>query len=246
MANNLLSPLLLLLPLFLLHHANSASVQSPAPAPEPAGPPDIDSILRKAGHFNKLAKLLKRTRMDERIESLLNNSHSLTVFAPSDMAFQKLSSEAIKSMSYQQRIQLLQFHVINNYLSYNDFQTVTNPLSTQAGDNKGYMYPMNITVSGEQQVNITTGKVNATVENQVYNDERNHLLVVYEVDRVLLPMGFYVHPPPSPPPPPEKPEKAAVAPADPEEDTKSGAVKGMRSEFGVVWVVGCVVAAFSL
>ncbi|CAL5387945.1 unnamed protein product [Camellia sinensis] len=237
MSNHLLLTLLLI---SLLHTTSSLS-QSPAPSPAPSGPPNVIAILKKAGHFNKFIRLLKRTQMDGRIFSLLNSSnHQLTIFAPTDQAFADLPSDTIKSLTYQQRIQLVQFHVLNSLLSYSEFQTVSNPLSTQAGDNSGYHFPLNVTMT-ENQVNITTGMVNASVSGTVYSDDQ---LAVYEVDHVLLPLRFYVSPPPAPAPP----VKTVEAPA-PEVSTDIKASGGVRvigyGVSGRMWfVVGCVVGVF--
>jgi hypothetical protein len=48
-------------------------------------------------------------------------------------------------------------------------------------------YPLNITAEG-QQVNISTGVVNATVDNSLYSGDN---LVVYQVNKVLLPPALF-------------------------------------------------------
>ncbi|KAF7143411.1 hypothetical protein RHSIM_Rhsim05G0182700 [Rhododendron simsii] len=231
--------------LLFFHHSPTIFAQSPAPAPAPLGPPNVVGILKKAGHFNKLVRLMKRTKMDARIFSLLNNSNPLTIFAPTDEAFARLKSKTLKSFTYQQRIQLIQFHIVNSLLSPLDFETVTNPLSTQAGDNTKYKFPLNVTVDGDQ-VNIRTGIVNASVNGTVYSDSQ---LAVYQVDRVLLPLGFFVSPPPVPAPPPPK-EKASPSDEDDEDDEDepkpSGAMPVIYNGLGAKSFVCSVIIAFSL
>lgn len=155
--------------------------------------------------------------MDARIFSLLNNSNPLTIFAPTDEAFSKLKSKTFKSLTYQQRIQLVQFHVVNSLISPSDFEMVSNPLSTQAGDNSNYKFPLNVTAD-DDQVSIRTGIVNASVNGTLYSDDQ---LAVYQVDRVLLPLGFFVSPPPVPAPPPLKEE--ASSPSDSSEEDEDDA-----------------------
>ena len=75
-------------------------------------------------------------------------------------------------------------------------------MRTQAGDIKSGKFPLNVIASGNQ-VNITTGVVNATVANTVFSDRR---IAVYQVDQVLLPLQIF-GPTPAPAPASSKPEK---------------------------------------
>ncbi|XP_052173377.1 fasciclin-like arabinogalactan protein 12 [Diospyros lotus] len=205
MANNLLSPLPLLLIFFL--HSPTVSAQPPAAAPAPPGPPNITAILEKAGHFSKLIRLLKHTQMDDRIYKELNNTEEgLTVFAPNDKAFTDVEKRRlIKSFSELQRIQLLQYHVVPTLIPFSEFQTLGNPVNTEAGSNTDDQFPLNVTTS-EDQVNVTTGVVNTTVSSTVYIDDK---LAVYEVDKVLLPLHFFPATS-APAPAPANPEKKAL------------------------------------
>ncbi|KAK4725071.1 hypothetical protein R3W88_027850 [Solanum pinnatisectum] len=78
-----------------------------------------------------------------------------------------------------------------------------NPLNTQAGGTTNREFPINITTNGTA-VNITTGIVNASVSSTIYTDNQ---LAIYQVDKVLLPLQFFV--PPAPAPAPSKPKKDA-------------------------------------
>ncbi|KAK8950899.1 Fasciclin-like arabinogalactan protein 11 [Platanthera zijinensis] len=205
--------------LFIYDIASTArcqSVQAPAvppaiaAAPTPAPPPplNITAILQKAGQFTTLIRLLKSTQLDERINAQLNNSNAgLTLFAPSDNAFSSLQPGTLNKLTNQQHVTLLQFHVIPTLITLSQFQTVSNPLSTQAGDSGDGHYPLNVTTAGTQ-VNISTGLVNTTVTGTVYSDSQ---LAVYQVDKVLLPLGIFR---PTVPAPPAKAEKNASAPSE--------------------------------
>ncbi|KAF5940706.1 hypothetical protein HYC85_021873 [Camellia sinensis] len=97
--------------------------------------------------------------------------------------------------------------------AFGNLSTVSNPLSTQAGST--VQYPMNVTTAGNL-VNISTGIVNTTVTGTVYSDNQ---LAVYQVDRVLLPLSFFVAI--SPAPAPSKPEKKAPSPAGDQSTTST-------------------------
>ncbi|BAS70511.1 Os01g0159200, partial [Oryza sativa Japonica Group] len=130
-------------------------------------------------------------------DNQLNSSRNgLTVFAPTDNAFTSLPSGTLNSLSDQQKNSLVQYHVLSTLIPMSQFDTVSNPLRTQAGSNSPGQYPLNVTAEG-QQVNISTGVVNATVGNALYTGDN---LVVYQVDKVLLPMAIYSTPAPAPAP----------------------------------------------
>ncbi|KAI4368783.1 hypothetical protein MLD38_017298 [Melastoma candidum] len=198
----------------------------PAAAPAPAGPDNITKILEKAGQFNVLIKLLKTTSVGNQINSQLNDSNNgLTLFAPTDNAFGSLKAGTLNSLSQEQQDELVQFHVIPMVLSASQFQTVSNPLRTQAGGSGTYEFPMNLETSGNS-VNISTGVNNATLGNAIFSDNQ---LAVYPVDQVLLPMNIFGPKPPAPAPSPvKKPKKksstdpaADNVPADTAGATKS-------------------------
>ncbi|KAI3722005.1 hypothetical protein L2E82_33027 [Cichorium intybus] len=194
---------LLLLTLLCTITTTTTTLAQPAPSPGPPGPTNITKILEKASQFTTLIHLFAITNVGDQINTQLNNSkQGMTVFAPTDNAFSSLSAGTLNSLSDQHKDELVQFHVIPTFISPSQFQTLSNPLRTQAGDSTTYKFPLNLTSSGNQ-VNLTTGVVNATVANTVYTDGS---LAVYEVDKVLLPMSLFGPQPPAAAPSPE-PEK---------------------------------------
>ncbi|KAF7805567.1 fasciclin-like arabinogalactan protein 12 [Senna tora] len=192
--------------------------QSPAaaPAPSPSTPPtDIIRILNKAGGFTTLIRLLKTTQVANQINSqLLNSNGGITLFAPSDNAFSSLKPGFLNSLNDQQKNELIQFHMLPNFVALSNFDTLSNPVRTQAGADPDRL-ALNVTGAGNQ-VNMTTGVVNTTVGGTVYSDNQ---LAVYQVDKVLLPRDFFEAKPPAPAPAPEKSKsskkKSAEGPASP-------------------------------
>lgn len=124
---------------------NPSSAQTAA-APGPAGPPNITAILTKGGQYTTLLRLMTTTQVADQINNQLNNSNSgLTIFAPTDNAFNSLPAGTLNSLTDQEKVSLIQFHVIPNYMSVSQFQTVSNPLRTQAGNSDSGEYPLNVT-----------------------------------------------------------------------------------------------------
>ncbi|KAK6141934.1 LOW QUALITY PROTEIN: hypothetical protein DH2020_024323 [Rehmannia glutinosa] len=151
--------------------------QAQTPAPSPAGPTNITQILEKAGQFTTLIRLFKITQVGDQINTQLNNSGAgLTVFAPTDNAFSGLPPNPQLTFRPAEggagpvpRHPGFPIH----------FQTVSNPLRTQAGDSAAGNFPLNVTTAGNQ-VNVSTGVNDATVANTIYSDSQ---LAVYQVDK---------------------------------------------------------------
>lgn len=199
----------MLIPLLVLFiYSTPTSGQSPAAAPAPPGPANVTAILEKSGQFTTFIRLLQNTKVADQIKTELNNSkQGLTIFAPTDTSFFGLKAGTLNSFTNEQKVELMQFHVIPAFFSPSQFQTASNPLRTQAGGSQG-SFPMNVTAAGTK-VNITTGVTNATVANTIYSDGQ---LAVYQVDHVLLPLSFFTTPAPAPAP--EKHKKGDGRPAD--------------------------------
>ncbi|KAL2341012.1 hypothetical protein Fmac_008952 [Flemingia macrophylla] len=184
---------------------------TPSGAPTPTVPkaPSIDivQILRKAKRFSVLTRLLKTTQLINQLNSQLITSGSggLTLFAPEDAAFSKLKAGFLNSLTDRQKVELLQFHTLSSFVSISNFDTLTNPVQTQAGDDPLRLQLNVTTVGGGTQVSMATGAVNASVTGTVYADNK---LAVYQVDKVLLPLDL-VLPAKAPAPAPAKAKGAS-------------------------------------
>lgn len=222
--------------------------QTPAPAPGPPGPTNITAILEKGGRFNSFIRLLKSTQTANRINDQLNNSGGgLTVFAPTDSAFGSMKNVTVNTLPTQQQSELVQFHILPNYFSLSQFETASDPLSTQAGATNYGQFPLNVSASGSS-VNLTTGFSSASISNTVYTDGQ---LAVYELDHVLLPQRFFVTPPPvpAPAPTPPKPKTPAAKPDDDaaplnknNNNNTSGAISLLRKMFQASYVAALLAA----
>lgn len=163
--------------------------QSPSDsAPDTDGAVDIVGILRKAKSFNVLIRLMKTTQLINQLNSqlLATKTGGLTILAPDDNAFSQLKPGFLNSLSDGQKLELLQFHVISDYVSSSNFDTLTNPVRTLAGSKPGKV-ELNV-VSYGGSVNISTGEVNTTISGILYTDKR---LAIYKVGKVLLPVEFF-------------------------------------------------------
>ncbi|OVA11218.1 FAS1 domain [Macleaya cordata] len=197
-----ISPILILLsltPCLFLIFAPQIQAQS-APAPEPPGPINLTRILEIGGQYTTFIRLLNTTQVSNQITNQLNSStEGMTVFAPTDNAFNNLKPGTLNGLSVQQQVQLVLYHVLPKYYSLVMFQTVSNPVRTQATGQDGGVFGLNFTSTGTNQVNISTGVVVTQLNNALRQD---FPLAVYQVDMVLLPFELFgPKPPPSATPP---------------------------------------------
>ncbi|KAL5082347.1 hypothetical protein RYX36_010768 [Vicia faba] len=224
----------------LLHSTTTTSAATESPAPSPSSAPtDIIKILKKAGGFTTLIRLLQTTQVATQINAqLLNSNNGLTLFAPNDNSFSSLKPGFLNSLNDQQKNELIQFHELPSFVSLSNFDTLSNPVRTQAGDDPTRL-ALNITSSGNQ-LNLTTGVVNATVGGTVFSD---HQLAIYQVDKVLLPRDFFLPKSPPPAPAPQKPKdskkKSAQGPASADDDTKSSAMS-LKEKTGFMFILAVV------
>ncbi|XP_062221171.1 fasciclin-like arabinogalactan protein 13 [Phragmites australis] len=156
-----------------------------APSPAPSGPLNLTEILRKATQYNAFVRLLKDTEVTSQVTSLLDsdrNADGLTVLAPTDAAFGALKPGTLNRLDAQAQSQLVLFHILPKYYSFVSFETTTNPVRTQASSQHG-VCTVNVTSGGEQQVNVSSGLIEATLGKPLYSA---YPLAVYSVDKVLL------------------------------------------------------------
>ncbi|KAJ4829211.1 hypothetical protein Tsubulata_024520 [Turnera subulata] len=224
--------------------SDAASPPVMVPPERTKGPPSVNKILDKAGHFTFFSRLIKTTQEDIQLFSQLNDSSDgVTVFAPTDGAFQTIiKSGTLNSLTDQEKIVLVQFHIIPRFLSTSQFQTVSNPIKTLAGSGKGF--GLNV-ITSESLVNVSTGLTNTSVSGIVYTDSK---LAIYQVDKVLLPLNLFAPKPPAPAPaaPKKAKDDGAESPVVPKD--VSGAPIIVTYYNNLVAILGAVMfaAMFSL
>ncbi|XP_072955831.1 fasciclin-like arabinogalactan protein 9 [Typha angustifolia] len=208
--------------------------QPVAPGPT-AAPNNITAILAKGGQYTTFIRLLRQSRVDEQINSQLNNSfNGLTVFAPTDNAFNSLKPGTLNSLTQQEQIELVLYHVLPRFYSLALFATTSNPVNTQASGNNG-VYTMNITTT-TNQVNISTGVVVTPITNSLSTD---FPLAVYSVEKVLLPYDIFGPKPPAAAPAP-KPTGSTKSPPSaisegPSTDSKGSGSDSSGVSFKLQW-----------
>jgi uncharacterized surface protein with fasciclin (FAS1) repeats len=233
MANTPLSFFLLSL---LLSLSLNAQAQTPtAPAPTPSGPVNFTAVLVKGGQFATLIRLLNTTQTLNQIENQLNSSsEGMTIFAPTDNAFNNLKAGALNGLNQQEQVQLLQYHTLPKFYTMSNLLLVSNPVPTQASGQDG-VWGLNFT-GQSNQVNVSTGLVEVQINNALRQDSP---LAVYPVDKVLLPEALFgVKPPTASPPAPSSKSNSTVAAAEP--STGNNSAGGRNVALGLVVGLGLV------
>ncbi|RHN60770.1 putative FAS1 domain-containing protein [Medicago truncatula] len=151
-------------------------------------PDDITTILKKAKTFSVLIRLLKTTEIMSSVNSQLITAKNggLTILAPDDSAFSSLKAGFLNSLDENKKIELLQFHILPQYVASSNFDSLSNPVQTIAGKDPTRL-PLNVYASGNN-VSLSTGVVTASVVGVVYTDNK---LAIYHLDKVLLPRDFF-------------------------------------------------------
>ncbi|KAF7140035.1 hypothetical protein RHSIM_Rhsim06G0135900 [Rhododendron simsii] len=186
---------LLLLSLLLL--ASQTLAQTPtAPAPSP-GPINITDNLVKGGQYNTWIRLLTVTQVGSQIDNQVNNSNQgMTVFCPTDNAFNSLPTGTLNNLTTQEQVQLVLYHVLPQYYTLADLLTVSNPVHTQASGQEGEVFGLYFS-GQDNQVNVSTRIMSTPVNNFL---REKFPLAMYEVDKVLMPEEFTESPAPAPAP----------------------------------------------
>uniref|UniRef100_A0A7N0ZRP4 FAS1 domain-containing protein n=1 Tax=Kalanchoe fedtschenkoi TaxID=63787 RepID=A0A7N0ZRP4_KALFE len=227
-----LATLLFIASLLLILSTQTLAQTPTAPAPASSGLPNVTGILDKAGQYTKLILLLEKTQLATQLENQLNtSSEGLTLLAPTDNAFNNLPSGTVNSLSNQEQVELILYHVLPKYYALVDFSTVSNPVRTQGQDGLNF-------TSQSNQLNVSSGLVTTQINNPL---RQQFPLAVYQVDQVLLPLSLFgAKPPASPPPPPPASDKTADAPTNASSDKNDSSGSG-RMNAGMGLVVGLVV-----
>lgn len=222
-------------------------IQSQPTAPAPtneASPVNLTAVLETGHQFNTFIRLLNTTQVGFQVSVQLNSSdQGMTVFAPTDNAFNDLKPGTVNSLTYQQQIQLILYHIIPKYYSLNDLLLASNPVRTQATGQGGGVFGLNFTGQGQiNQVNVSTGVVETRIDNIL---RQNFPLAVYVVDKVLLPeelFGTNTTPTGAPSPDADSPS------SDEEHKSVGSRVKGTSQGFviGFAWFCCSVISFLKL
>lgn len=177
---------------------NSAEAEAPT-----AGPSDLNltAIMAKQG-CKAFSDLLIATGARTTFEENLDGG--LTVFCPSDTVINGFMPK-YKNLTAARKVSLLLYHGIPVYQSLQTLKSSNGVVNTLATDGAN-KYDFTVQNDGED-VTLETKVTTATITGTVKDEEP---LVIYKINKVLLPRELF------------KPEKEAVAPAPKTAKKKKG------------------------
>ncbi|XP_044502164.1 fasciclin-like arabinogalactan protein 2 [Mangifera indica] len=177
---------------------NSAEAEAPT-----AGPSDLNltAIMTKQG-CKAFSDLLIATGARTTFEENLDGG--LTVFCPSDTVINGFMPK-YKNLTAARKVSLLLYHGIPVYQSLQTLKSSNGVVNTLATDGAN-KYDFTVQNDGED-VTLETKVTTATITGTVKDEEP---LVIYKINKVLLPRELF------------KPEKEAVAPAPKTAKKKKG------------------------
>ncbi|GLJ23473.1 hypothetical protein SUGI_0444690 [Cryptomeria japonica] len=192
--------------------------EAPAPSPSQA---NITALLVKGG-CKIFAGMLASTGAMKTFED--NAEGGLTVFAPSDAAFTPAVMKMLKNLTADDQVSLLLYHGLPTYSPLGTLKTTNGHLNTLATGG-GAKYALTVTTAGDT-VTLSTGVDKGIVASTIID---NQPIVVFTVNKVLLPTDLF-SPAPAPAPAPEadvpatSPEASSPpAPAGPSDSPSASA-----------------------
>ncbi|XP_031498844.1 fasciclin-like arabinogalactan protein 8 [Nymphaea colorata] len=178
-----------------------------APAPS-AADLNITTLLVKAG-CKMFADMLASTGVLKTYQSAA--AKGLTLFAPSDDAFKGAGVPDFSKLTSAELVSLLEYHAVAEYKPIGSLKTTSGNITTLATSGAG-KYGLTVSSAGDA-VTLSTGVDSSRISGTVVDDTP---LVIFTVDKILLPVELFAATPapaPSPSSAPSPSPASASAPA---------------------------------
>ena len=141
--------------------------------------PKPEDILKKAGQYKTLLALLKARKLVKPLNDLLKTTRTgVTLFAPTDKAFDSLPPGTLRKLTPQQQTRILLLHAVPKYYNFSALGRVKNPVPTLA---KGLS--LRITVQSKKTF-VSSGVVTTPVNATLFS---RFPLSIFRINAVLLP-----------------------------------------------------------
>eukprot|EP00249_Psilotum_nudum_P032218 c47478_g1_i1 orf=403-1701(-) len=156
-------------------------------APSPAAAPiNITRVISQGGNFSTFISLLQATGVDKIFQDH-DMPPGLTIFAPTNAAFDALPKGALAKLSSAQKVAILEFHGLSSYYPMESLATLTSSQNTLATGSGGGSYTLKVSPKGGSP-SIVTGFNTVPVGATLYS---NNPVAIYSVNSVLLPADIF-------------------------------------------------------
>uniref|UniRef100_M4CGU9 FAS1 domain-containing protein n=1 Tax=Brassica campestris TaxID=3711 RepID=M4CGU9_BRACM len=161
----------------------NAPIIAPGILTAPAPSNNMTELLEKAG-CKIFASMLLSSGVVKTYESTVEKG--LTVFAPSDEGFKAESAPDLTKLTQAEVVSLLEYHALAEYKPKGSLKINKNVISTLATNGAG-KYDLTTSTSGDEVI-LHTGVGPSRVADTVVDETP---LVVFKVDKVLLPIELF-------------------------------------------------------
>ncbi|BBN08762.1 hypothetical protein MPTK1_4g14280 [Marchantia polymorpha subsp. ruderalis] len=184
-------------------------------------PTDITATLDSFGDFSLFSSFLKQTGVDTIFEGRQSTAEGITVFAPTDDAFNLLPGQWFQNFSDDEQRLFMEYHALDRFYDLGDLwefkHLPVNTVATTLDKPGSFLLHINSTAG---VVNVAAGRSNATITATLFQATP---FIMLAIDTVLLPYELFgdsmpiemnlsvstpgpapsslVIPPPPPPPP---------------------------------------------
>ncbi|KAG6545998.1 hypothetical protein Mapa_012660 [Marchantia paleacea] len=202
---------------------------------------DLIKVLEKFNDYTMFIRLLKDSGVDS-IFAGRQTGGGITVFAPTDSAFNSLTSASLQALSVTDLKLLMQYHALTSYQPLDILQNMVDSPVTTIASTIATGYLLNVS-SAAKTVTLHTGVNHAKIIDTLY-DARP--VTMFGIDAVLLPAELFgkdaLVPTPAEAPVPEAVPDAAPGPEKPAGSTAS-VVKMSVAVSAVAMIASSLVAA---
>ncbi|KAJ0255603.1 Fasciclin-like arabinogalactan protein 10 [Hirschfeldia incana] len=162
----------------------NAPIIAPGILTAPVSPNNMTELLEKAG-CKTFASMLVSSGVLKTYESTVAKG-GLTVFAPSDDAFKTEGAPDLTKLTQAEVVSLLEYHALAEYKPKGSLKINKDAISTLATNGAG-KYDLTTSTSGDE-VMLHTGVGPSRVADTVVDETP---LVIFKVDKVLLPTELF-------------------------------------------------------
>eukprot|EP00250_Pteridium_aquilinum_P000252 c10279_g1_i1 orf=156-1499(-) len=154
----------------------------------PAPPPiNITQIISQAGNFSQFVSLLVSTGVDKVLQSH-DTLPGVTIFAPTNTAFDRLGSDNITRLTSAQLVALMEFHALISFYPTEELASASGPQPTLASGSGGGAFTITLSQNKAGIITINAGGNRVPIAGTLY---ANNPVAVFVVDSVLLPADIF-------------------------------------------------------
>ncbi|KAH7434833.1 hypothetical protein KP509_06G037000 [Ceratopteris richardii] len=174
----------------------------------PPAPVNLTQIISQSGNFSSFITSLRATGVDKVLQSH-DAEPGLTIFAPTNAAFDRLGSAALRRLSSVQLVALLEFHALPSFYPTEELATANGPQPTLASGASAESFTITLSRNKAGTIIINAGGNKVAIAGTLYS---NNPVAIFQINDVLMPEDIFGKAPESPPLPAPPPTLTPATP----------------------------------